>query len=131
MVSIYCIEDINDLKYVGSTTQPLQNRLSAHKADKRNLKKRQCTSSKLNLEYCIIYELESCDIEDRYKREEYWILKLDCVNIKSVVKCHFRNKIYKKNWYKENKERILSLRTWGGDPRFHNNLLKIDVDIFN
>jgi len=58
MVSIYCIEDINDNKYIGSTIQELSVRFNRHKQDKRHNK--YCSSSKLNLDYCIIYELESC-----------------------------------------------------------------------
>ena len=36
-VKIYLIEDINDLKYVGSTTQKLNIRLSEHKSHKNLL----------------------------------------------------------------------------------------------
>jgi len=32
---IYCIEDINDLKYVGSTKEILSTRLSKHRTDYR------------------------------------------------------------------------------------------------
>ena len=74
MVSIYCIEDINDLKYVGSTKQYLSTRLCGHRRDN-------CSSSKLNLYNCIIYELESCPEDQRKERERYWINKIDCVNI--------------------------------------------------
>ena len=46
MVVIYCIEDINDLKYVGSTKQTLEKRLSGHRADK--YREKSYSSSKLN-----------------------------------------------------------------------------------
>lgn len=59
MVSIYCIEDINDLKYIGSTNQKLNKRLSIHKNDKK--RNHYCSSSKLDLDNCKIYELETCN----------------------------------------------------------------------
>ena len=61
MVSIYLIEDINDLKYVGSTTQKLNQRLASHRQDKKTGKG--CSSSKLNLYNCLIIELERCNLE--------------------------------------------------------------------
>ena len=50
---IYCIEDINDLKYVGKTKRKLSKRLSGHK----DLNTR-CSSKKLNLYNSIIYPLK-------------------------------------------------------------------------
>jgi len=97
MVSIYCIEDINDLKYVGSTTRKLKYRLTQHKAHKH------CSSSKLNLYNCIIYELEKCDKSNRKEREKYWINKIDCVNINKlniVV-----DKDYKAKWREQNRDK--------------------------
>ena len=78
MVIIYCIEDINDLKYVGSTTQKLYKRYSGHKSNKS--RGQYCSSSKLNLENSIIYVLEECDLNNRSEREKYWINEIDCVN---------------------------------------------------
>jgi len=75
---IYCIEDINDLKYVGSTKQTLRRRFQAHK-DNRN-----CSSTKLNLYNAIIYKLEECSEDLRKEREAYWINKIDCVNIRKA-----------------------------------------------
>jgi hypothetical protein len=77
-VNIYCIEDINDLKYIGSTTQSLNQRLNNHITKKRN--DNPITSKKLNLYNCIIYELEICDECDRNEREKYWIENTECVN---------------------------------------------------
>jgi len=74
MVKIYCIEDINDLKYVGATKQKLSDRFSHHKS------KRQCSSNKLNLYNSIIYLLEECEESESKERERYWINKLDTVN---------------------------------------------------
>jgi len=77
-VKIYCIEDINDIKYIGSTTQSLNQRLNNHILKKRN--DNPITSKKLNLYNCIIYELEICDECDRNEREKYWIQNTVCVN---------------------------------------------------
>ena len=77
-VKIYCIEDINDLKYIGSTTQTIYQRLNNHIFKKIN--DNPITSKKLNLYNCIVYELETCDDCNRDERERYWILNTDCVN---------------------------------------------------
>lgn len=96
-VKIYCIEDINDLKYIGSTTQSLQQRLNNHRFKKRN--DNPITSKKLNLYNCIIYELEICDECDRNEREKYWIENNECVNKnkpggQSDVELREKKKIY-------------------------------------
>jgi len=101
MVSIYLIEDINDLKYVGSTTMKLNVRLSLHRHDKKRGK--YCSSSKLNLDNCIIIELERCNKEDKKERERYWINKIDCVN---QIKLNFDRNEYQKEWDEKNKETI-------------------------
>ena len=99
-VSIYCIEDINDLKYVGSTTDSLSRRLTAHRQSKKT-KTHYCSSEKLNLEYCIIYELEKCDKKNRKQKEKYWINKIDCVN-----EVRFKmTEYYFKDYYQINKKR--------------------------
>ena len=97
MVTIYCIEDINDLKYVGSTKLKLSIRLSSHRCSKN------CSSSKLNLHNCIIYSLETCNESNRKERESYWINKIDSVN---EHKLNHVKRDYSKIYYQENKERI-------------------------
>ena len=131
MVKIYCIEDCNGLKYVGSTIQPLNERLSHHKCKK-------CSSRELNLDDCKIYTLEECDEENRNVKEQYWIDHTECVNERNTI---FNQKDYSKNynkyWYLKQKETNYYKQkkeyrnSWGGDPRYNNNnLLKINLDIF-
>ncbi len=100
MVSIYLIEDINDLKYIGSTTQKLNQRLTEHKHDKK--RGNYCSSCELNLYNCIIIELEQCDLEHRKERERYYINEIDCVN---QIKLNF-DKDKKKEYREKNKETI-------------------------
>lgn len=98
---IYCIEDINDLKYIGSTKSKLNVRLNNHKCNKKRNK--YCSSSKLNLDNCIITELECCNEENRKERERYWIDNTDCVNER---KLNFDVKQYHKEHYQNNKQNL-------------------------
>ena len=100
MVSIYLIEDINDLRYVGSTTQRLDKRLSGHRTSKKI--GQYCSSSELNLYNCIITQLEQCNPEQRKEREKYYINEIDCVNKR---KLNFDKKECNKEWYQKNKEK--------------------------
>jgi len=141
IVRIYCIEDCNGLKYVGSTKRTLKRRLSGHR-EKIN----HCMSRELDLENCKIYTLEETDEEHRNIREQYWMDNIDCVNYQNTIfnkKEHYENNKehfvkYKHQWYEKNKDKInqrnkdnrMFQLTWGGDPRSNNNLLKIDLDIF-
>ncbi len=86
MVFIYCIEDINDLKYVGKTSQKIQTRYRGHIQDKYRNEKRvhNRSSGKLHLEHSIVYLLEECSEEDSKEREQHWIDKIDCVNTRSA-----------------------------------------------
>ena len=99
MVSIYLIEDCDGLKYVGSTVSKLNIRLNHHKSHKRI--GQYCSSSKLNLDNCMIMELEHCNLEHRTEREKYWINEIDCVN---EIKFDFdkeKKKEYQKEYQKE------------------------------
>ena len=74
MITIYCIEDINDLRYVGQTRNKLSIRLSKHRSVKYNAKN--CSSKKLHLEVCADFI--------SIQRERYWINKLNSVNDKKL-----------------------------------------------
>ena len=100
---IYCIEDINDLRYVGSTNRKLNTRLTEHRYKKRN--RLPTSSGKLNLEYCIIYELETCEDSERLEREKYWINKIDCVNEIKYIGNKNMKRYYNKENHKENMKR--------------------------
>jgi hypothetical protein len=146
MIKIYCIEDINGNKYIGSTCQVLKERLWQHKS-----KNNECSSYKLDLYNSFIYTIEECDEEDKKEREQYWIDNTDCVNINNVI--HDRKK-HDKQYYIDNRDKIKEnnkqwnidnrdkklendkqyyhyQKSWGGDKRRDNNLLLIDIDIFN
>ena len=101
MVTIYCIEDCNSLKYVGSTKLKLNKRLTNHKHDKKI--QRYFSSSKLDLDNCIIYSLETCNKSERSERERYWINKIECVN---DLKLNYNHNEHSKKYYHENKEKV-------------------------
>jgi len=122
MVKIYEIIDCNGLRYIGSTTQKyLCQRLAGHRSNKN------CSSSKLDLDNCHINLLEECDKSVRKVREQYWIDHLDCVNVFNANGLNKeRRRIY-------NRDRFRYLYSWGGDLYcgYNNNLLQIDVNLFN
>jgi len=111
------IEDCDGLKYVGSTTRPLNERLSGHKSHKKTGKN--ISSSKLNLDNCIITQLEQCNLEHKKERERFWINGLDCVN---QLKLNFDkeyNKEYHKEWYEKNKEKKKEYREKNKEKQKH------------
>ena len=129
MIKIYCIEDVNGNKYIGSTSQPLNTRLRHHRCHTT------CSSYKLDLYNSFIYTIEECDEENRNEREQYWIDNTECVNIINVIRDKKKRKEYEKQWYIDNLDRRKQLynyqSSWCGDKRSNNNLLEIDIDIFN
>ena len=89
------------MKYIGSTKQPLNNRLSEHKYNKKHLRDG-CSSVKLDLEHSVIYEIERCHQNKRMEQERYWINKIDCVNERKLT---YNQKDYDREYYLLNKER--------------------------
>ena len=123
MISIYCIEDINDLRYVGKTKQKLKDRFNNHLCEKK-LNRTNTSSNKLNLENSIIYEIEKCEEKDSKEREAYWIKELNAVNIlKLNVDRKEALRISALNYWKNNKEAVKYRKSW-------NNLINIDLDLF-
>tara|TARA_R110000823_G_scaffold267815_1_gene387812 strand:+ start:61 stop:492 length:432 start_codon:yes stop_codon:yes gene_type:complete len=143
MIKIYCIEDINGNKYIGSTGQPLKHRLLGHKN-----KDNKCSSNKLDLYNSFIYTIEECNQDDKKEREQYWIDNTDCVNINNTIfdgmkkynkQYNIDNRDKRKQYSIDNRDKkneydkqIRNYRkSWGGDKRWNNNLLEIDIDIFH
>jgi hypothetical protein len=104
------------LRYIGQTTQTLKRRLQGHK------KNRGCSSTEVlkhnNYEISLIEYVN--DKTKCLEREHYHIQHNDCVNIHDGsfnVNAYYReyrkthptkqNKEYKKEWYGQNKDRIL------------------------
>ena len=116
-ITIYCIEDINDLQYVGSTKRALNIRLNEHRQRKRD--GHNTSSNKLNLENCIIYELEKCDKSKSKEREKYWIDKLNSVNTRRLD----ADENYHKQYYLEHRDKILSQQK----EYYKKKLLKIET----
>lgn len=81
-ISIYCIEDVNGLKYVGSTKESLRRRHKRHIVKKKSTNdKTKTTSRYLDLDNSKIYLLEECNENNRYEREQFHILNTNCVNL--------------------------------------------------
>ena len=100
---IYCIIDINGLKYVGKTNRSFNNRLSKHRYDKKN--NNGCSSEKLDLDNCEIILLCECEEHEAKYREQYFKDNIKCVNILNPV-CIFDRKKYMKEWRIKNKDKI-------------------------
>tara|TARA_R110000765_G_C18762736_1_gene589164 strand:- start:152 stop:598 length:447 start_codon:yes stop_codon:yes gene_type:complete len=148
MEKIYLLQDDNGLKYVGRTKQKLNRRFNNHKCDKK--RNHGCSSKKLDLDNCDIICLDIADSkEEAHELEEFYINSIDCVNEqkynfdhKEYRKEYMKNydhKGYNKEYREKNRDTIISDKrklyhyqnTWGGEKRRENNLLKIDVNLFN
>ncbi len=98
---IYCIIDINGLKYVGKTKLTLKERLRLHRNDKK--KNAGCSSEELDLDNCKMILLCECEDHEVKYREQYFKDNIKCVNIRNMV---FDKKEYKTQYYIDNKETI-------------------------
>ena len=132
--------------YIGSTVSTLTKRLSRHKHGG--------SSSSEIIKYgdakIILIEKYPCNDKDELRmREQYHIDNNKCINkvrshrtdkYTTEYKQKYRdeNKDYMKEWRENNKDYTNKYinqlkkyqKSWGGDYRFHNNLLKIDIDLF-
>jgi len=78
-IKIYCIIDINGLKYVGKTSKKyLSSRLAVHRYGKKN--NIGCSSEKLDLDNCKIILLYECEKHDAPNMEQYFKDNIKCVN---------------------------------------------------
>ena len=103
MFKIYCIEDINGLRYIGRTADKrgLNSRYYNHKNNKRNGVK--CSSSKLDLENSTITVIDTCDTtKESIDLEWFYINTSECVNIHTG---NYNHKDYKKEYDIKNSEK--------------------------
>tara|TARA_R110002020_G_scaffold46464_1_gene132146 strand:- start:348 stop:749 length:402 start_codon:yes stop_codon:yes gene_type:complete len=120
-MSIYKLENEDGLIYIGSTKNEIRRRLSNHKTIFKN-KSRSISSSKLfenNKKVTITLLEEVEDLDNLTLRERHYIENTECVNlcIPNRTAKEWRNdnidyikkkqNEYSKNYYLENKERIL------------------------
>ena len=137
------VDNTNGNIYIGKTTKTLKHRLSQHKYDFKN-EGRRCTSREIikNGDY----RIELIEETEDDSRERFWILNTDCINVcipgQTMKEWREDNKEYrkyKKEYREKNKEKYKEYqkeyqkeyrkyrKSWGE----HNNLLKIDIDIFS
>ena len=109
---IYLLEDINDNRYIGSTSEKiLSSRLHTHRRDKKEyefkVRKNCCSSMNLDLYHCSITELEVVENKKkvRSEREKYYINNVypECVNI---TRFDYDIKKSRKEYYEKNSEKI-------------------------
>lgn len=147
MYKIYKIVDnTNGNVYVGQTKQKyLCERIKCHKYEYKNGRGCSCKNILCNNDW--YYEL--IEETDDKSREEYWIKNTpNCINktkyerlnnkqhYKKNLLIHedFNKKRYERNKVNQKKtanDYYYYKKTWGGDPRNSNNLLMIDVNLFN
>lgn len=131
------VDNSNNDNYVGSSKQ------KSLKA--RPLKKTHEFYKNRNYDDCevIILEIFTYETkEDILWKEREWIEKTNCINKNLPILTEEERKQQKINnaitWTNNNIERVNECRrnrykyknSWGGDKRYDNNLLKIDVDLF-
>ena len=109
---IYLLEDINDNRYIGSTSEVrLENRLATHKRDQKEVelgvRKGGCSSMNLDLHYATIILLEEVENkkEIRSQREKHYINNVypECVN---KVRFNYDRNENSRKYYANNKEKV-------------------------
>ncbi len=150
------IDNTNNNIYIGSTIQTLKRRLECHMlmdcASKEIIKNG-------NYKIELIEDYPCNNDEELRKQEQYYIDNNKCINIKNAYtdtkeykKEYYKeyNKKYYIDNYEKEKKRISKYQlnnkdkrntrqidymkfknSWGGDKRYNNNLLEIDINIFN
>ena len=143
-----------DVCYVGSTTQELIRRLKRHQNDYKwkltTIKKYNHSSFniiKFEDNHIMLLENYPCNNRKELElRERYYIEKLNSCNrnlptrTRKEYLCDSKDKIkLQKKGYRYNNKEIINKKcrelsyyknSWCGDPRYHNNLLLISLDIF-
>ena len=143
MYTIYKIEDINDLIYIGKTKNDLIKRFCNHKCEYRNHNGK-CSSHKLNLYNSIITAIETnLSEEEAILRETYWIQNTDCINnVKNICDNNIYKKRYrskpekkelekktKKKWYYKNHTEILEKKRNYGKIKWYCDICNCSTSI--
>jgi hypothetical protein len=114
MIHIYKL--FNSSKtYIGSTGNPLSVRLAQHILSHHSYKSgnnTKCVSS-----YDIIEEgsfeielLENCSLEERFKREQYWMDNINCINKNKCYTGIVGNQKTKESWCAYQREHYIKNR---------------------
>lgn len=141
------IDNTNGNKYIGSTANKLSVRLSGHKCSLRQFKKgntkKGCASFQIiennNYEITLIEKYPCNTKRELEKREQYWIDTTDNINMtRSYMTKEDRlvmNRVCDKKRTRNYKPYLKKYRdyrsSWGGDIRTQNNLLLIDINLYN
>ena len=146
---VYMIES-NNLIYIGSTKRKIEYRIYEHKR-KGLFKLYDMDPNNYSIKI-----LEECIFDNKIelrKKEQEYINKYNCVNQMNSYN-NISKKDRDKEYYKKNRERLINqnkeyvkrnrdkvnqyykdrykyICSWGGDKQWHNNLLKINLDVFN
>ena len=112
------VNNVNDLVYYGSTTQPLYKRLNNHK------RRRSCNVFKMNVEdnqlKIILVENYSCNNKEELEsRERYFIENNNCINKNIPLRTD-------KEYREDNKEKIKEWRDNNKDYFKNYNKIKIN-----
>jgi len=110
-----CINEDDDIFYIGSTRRELRHRLAEHKYDIKNERhnKRKIKHFKDNINNLKIIELEKCfNTKEQLKfRERDYIDKFqNNINKLCPIRLDSETKLYNKIYYYKNRESILSER---------------------
>ena len=133
--------------YVGSSKLDLEKRISLHISNYNCSSNSNCSSSIILQNNDYFYEIiEECDLNNRKERERYYINHTEnCINTIKLKGTSIEDKRkatkkqddkrrhcpIRKEQVSKNKKRYYEYQySWGGDKRFNNNLLLIDVNLF-
>jgi hypothetical protein len=125
MINIYKLYSITNpsLIYIGSTAKNIQVRLSQHviawDSYKTGLNQKRISSYEIiETEEYGIELIETCSSEDRFKREQYWMDNIKCINKNSAYTGIEGNQKTKESWcayqrehYIKNREAHLARKT--------------------
>ena len=109
---VYLLEDINDNRYIGSTSElKLDNRLHTHRRDKKEfqlgIRVGACSSMKLDLDHCVIIELIVVvnTRDERSYWEKHYINNVypECIN---TTRYDYDLDDYHKDYYRKNKTKL-------------------------